>query len=219
MTRKSRYASSKGSKDLSDNSNQLKLWIANEAARIYVSEKTGDIYQAKLKAAQRLGIDEMHGLPSNDDVELAIKSYQALFNSSLETQSIQALQQQAITAMHFFAPFKPRLVGSLVNGTATSHSTLYLHLFADHAEAVDWFLIENKLPHEAFNKIYYLNNQKKAQHIPAYRFIAQDTPIELAVFPEVCLRQPVRCSPKGSAIVRESLARFQERIGRGLISS
>jgi hypothetical protein len=203
---------SKSATRVNDKERQLKNWIAAEAARIFLTEKLNDIYGAKLKAAERIGTGDSACLPSNEEVESAIIEYQRLFSSDNQLLEIKNLQNKALAAMSFFEHFKPRIIGALVKGTASGTSTIYLHLFTDHAEEVDWFLCENKLPHEVFNKIYYINNHSKASSIPAYRFIAEETPVELSVFPEVVLRQQVRCSPKGQAIVRENLAKFKQLI-------
>ncbi len=189
---------------------QPREWLIAESARIYVSENVKDLHNAKLKAAKHLNITDTCNLPSNSELEAAIKEYRRLFSSASQNRGLQHLQQQALNAMTFFSQFKPRIVGALQKGTASDSSTIYLHLFTDIAEEVDWFLLENNIPHDAFNKTYYLNKLKRPTSIPAYRFIANENPLELSVFPEITLRQQVRCSPKGHPIERESLANFKQ---------
>ena len=196
----------------SEKTTELRQLIATETARIYINEHFTDLRAAKLKAADRLACHNKHDLPSNEEVEHAIKAYQRLFSSNEEIQKIKQIQQTAVTAMEFFESFRPRIVGALANGSTKPDSTIYLHLFTDHAEEVDWLLMEKRLPHDAFNKVYYVNQQKKSSVIPAYRFIADEIPVELAVFPEITLRQQVRCSPKGRPITRCNLAKFKQSI-------
>jgi len=184
--------------------------LINECARIYVNESVKDLHSAKLKAAKHLGLTDARNLPSNEDVEQAIKNYQRLFTSSIQMHALQSLQQDALRAMAFFEHFQPRIVGALLKGTASCTSTIHLHLFTDQPEEVDWFLLENKIPHEVFNKVYYLNKQKQASTIPAYSFVANDNAIELSVFPEVNLRQQVRSAVKGQAIERENVSNFKQ---------
>lgn len=196
-----------------NNEHQIKELIAAETARIFVSEHGGDLLIAKRKAAERVGCHDARCMPSNEEIETAIQTYQRVFSTDQQKSTLADIQNKAIEAMIFFERFKPKILGALVNGTATIHSTIYLHLYTDHAEEVDWYLMENKIPHDAFNKTYYLNNQNKSSTFPAYGFIAEETPIELAVFPEVVMRQPIRCSPKGQQLVRKSLSKFKQILG------
>ena len=193
---------------------QIKQWVATEAARIYASQSAKDLHKAKLKAAERVGVHDKQLLPSNEEIELAIQEYQRLFSSSDALKQVRLIQNKAMTAMTFFERFKPRIVGALAKGTADQYATIYIHLFSDHAEEVDWLLMENQIPHDTFNKTYYLNNQKDAVIVPAYGFVAEDTPVELSVFPEVSLRSQARCSPKGRPIERLSLNQFKQSISQ-----
>ncbi len=194
---------------LNNKDRQLREWLIAESARIYVSENVKDLHNAKLKAAKHLNITDTSNLPGNSELEAAIKEYRRLFFSASQNRGLQHLQQQAVNAMTFFSQFKPKIVGALQKGTASDSSTIHLHLFTDLAEKVDWFLLENRIPHDTYNKTYYLNKLKRPINIPAYRFIADENPLELSVFPEIALRQQVRCSPKGLPIERENLANFK----------
>ena len=42
----------------------------------------------------------------------------------------------ALSAMQMLADFEPRLVGSVLTGTATEHNDIQLHLFAERAESI-----------------------------------------------------------------------------------
>jgi len=48
--------------------------------------------------------------------------------------------------MRRLAEFQPRLVGSVLTGTATDYSDINLHLFADRSESVALKLIESACP-------------------------------------------------------------------------
>ncbi len=182
---------------------QIRQHLATEAARIIVRERSTSYQVAKQKAAGRLGIPSTRSLPSNEEVEQAIIAYQRLFYGDQQRLRLRALRQTALNAMLFFEQFKPRLVGSVLNGTATEHAEVCLHLFAETAEEVDWFLMNHSIPHKVVNKRFFIHSDTQ-QTYPAYRFIADDTPIEATVFPSKGLRQAPRTTVDGQTIERAS---------------
>ena len=60
-------------------SDRLRLEIAAEAARIMAVEGQRSYLAAKHKAAERLGASTRGGLPSNSQIEQALKEWQFLY--------------------------------------------------------------------------------------------------------------------------------------------
>lgn len=129
----------------SENSRQL---VAQEAARILAEEGIDDFHLAKRKAAERLGLTDAHLLPGNDEIEIELLAYQRLFQSESQPQHLLQLRIKALQAMKLLNGFEPRLVGSVLSGSANQHDTITLHLFADSPEMVAIFLINQKIPYE-----------------------------------------------------------------------
>lgn len=127
---------------------RLRQEIAAEAARIMATEGQRNYFAAKQKAARRIGASPRTGLPSNEEVELALKQWQNLYGGSRHQDVLQALRQAAISVMRFLKPFRPRLVGPVLEGTADEHSRISLHVFADDPDAVVHFLMGRNLPFE-----------------------------------------------------------------------
>jgi hypothetical protein len=50
--------------------------------------------------------------------------------------------------MRTLVAFTPRLVGSVLAGTATAHSDVQLHLFVDNPEAVALSLLDRGVSHD-----------------------------------------------------------------------
>lgn len=125
---------------------RLRLEIAAEAARIMATEGQRSYKTAKLKAARRLGASIRNGLPSNEEVELALKEWQGLYGGPRHEEVLLELRRAALSAMRFFQRFRPRLVGPVLEGTADEHSRISLHAFADHPDAIIHFLMEHNLP-------------------------------------------------------------------------
>lgn len=172
---------------------QMRERIAQEAGRIMVEEGIRDYYAAKRKAAARLGAPDTRNMPRNTEIEAALQAYQRLFHGREQTTRVNELRGSALEAMRFFARFEPRLVGSVLNGTAGPFSDINLHLFADTAEEVSLFLMENQIPFEADMRKLRLSRDRSIDY-PVLRFVAGEATIDAVIFPCDGLRQSP-CSP------------------------
>lgn len=194
----------RGAQDQPLRREQLRQHLAEVAARIYVEEGASSYHAAKLKAAERLGVADAKHLPSNDELEAAVLAYQNLFHRDRHSTVLRALREAALKAMRFFDAYSPRLVGSVLSGTAQAHSDINLHVFCDSPERVELYLIDNKIPFERSNKRYFMSNGQAAA-VPALGFVANDVAIDVAVFPANGLREAPRSTPNGEPIKRASL--------------
>lgn len=142
-----RHARADSPKNSARNS-RLRLEIAAEAARIMSTEGQRSYLLAKQKAAARLGASTRNGLPSNSEIEQALRDWQQLFGGEEHEQTLAQLRRSATAAMRFLAPFRPRLVGPVLEGTADQFSRVCLHVYAEDPDAVVHFLMENGVPFE-----------------------------------------------------------------------
>jgi predicted nucleotidyltransferase len=185
---------------------QMRTRIAQEAARLMSEEGIQDFYAAKRKAAQHLGAPDTRNMPRNQEVEVALQEYQRLFRSEQQTGHLRVLREAAVQAMRFLAGFKPRLVGSVLSGTAGRHADINLHLFADTPEEVSLFLMDNSIPFHPAQKRLRISREAW-QEFPAYEFMAGDQAVELVVFPcegrREAPRSPVDGRPMRRARVEE----------------
>ena len=90
--------------------------LAHEAARLMAEGGIRDYHQAKLKAAQRLGIHDDASLPRNREIEEALREYQRLFQGEAQASSLRQRREAALRALEFFAAFDARLVGPVLDG-------------------------------------------------------------------------------------------------------
>lgn len=187
---------------------QLRLRIAEEAARILAHDNAQNFRAAKQKAAERLGIHDMRSLPSNEEVESALLTYQRLFGGDKQAQVLRELREAAVAAMAFFQNFSPRLVGAVLSGTATEHAEVHLHLFTDLAEEVEWYLMEHKIPFEPIVRRLVTKGDVYTS-LPGVHFLADDVPIEVVIFPLSGLREAPRATSAGEPIKRASLQSVQ----------
>ncbi len=119
----------------------LQTEIAAAAARL-IAEDGLDYASAKRKAAQDLGGSDLRkALPDNAVIEQELRRYLQTFEPDLHPRRLAALRVQAAEWMDRLARFEPFLVGAVLNGTATAHSDIHLHLFTDSAKDVEMFLL------------------------------------------------------------------------------
>jgi len=192
----------------------LRRALAQEAARLMAEHGIRDFLVAKRKAAERLGVvDGGAVLPKNSEIEVALAEYQRLFGGESHLLVLEAQRRAALTAMRCLHEFDPRLVGPVLSGTATEHSEVQLHLFADRAESVTLRLLDRGIPHEITERRVRLNAER-VRAFPGVRFEMEDQPIEATVFPTDGIRQaPV--SPVDGRPMRRANALEVEALLRG----
>ena len=114
------------------------------AARLVVEEGL-DFGSAKRRAAKQLGT----GLPDNQELELAVEEYIAIFCADTQPEELQALRALALGWMERLARFRPHVAGAVWHGTATRHSDIYLQLFCEDSKAAEIALIDMGIRFEA----------------------------------------------------------------------
>lgn len=121
----------------------LAIELAAAAARL-IAEDGCDYATAKRKAAQQVLGDAARGRwPENDLVESELRRYLRTFGGAEHAALLAELRTAALALMEHLSPFNPHLVGAVLNGTATEHSALHLHLFTDSAKDVEIFLLDD----------------------------------------------------------------------------
>ena len=167
---------------------QLRRALAQEAARIMSEQGIDDYGLAKRKAAERMGATDIAVLPKNTEIEAALAAHQRLFESHTHSSTLSTLRRTALQAMRLLAQFQPRLVGPVLSGTASAHSEVNLHLFADGSEPVVLHLMDRGIPHRlGERRLRYEPNRLVAY--PVVHFVAGERAIDAVVFPIDGIRQ------------------------------
>jgi len=184
----------------------LRRALAQEAARIMSEHGIRDFLIAKRKAAERFGVIDSAVLPKNTEIESALVEYQRLFGGASHERSLHAQRLAALRAMQSLQAFTPRLVGPVLSGTATEHSDVQLHVFADTPESVAISLLEQGIRHEVTARRVRMNAERVLEY-PGVRFEVDNHAIEATVFPTDGIRQapvsPVDGRPMRRADVLE----------------
>jgi hypothetical protein len=167
----------------------LRRALAQEAARLMAEHGIRDFLIAKRKAAERLGVmDGAALLPKNSEIESALGEYQRLFGGESHLIALDAQRRAALSAMRYLQEFEPRLVGAVLSGTATQHSEVQLHLFAERAESVTLKLLDEGIRHEVTERRLRFGSEE-VRAFPGVRFAMDEQSIEATVFPTDGIRQ------------------------------
>jgi hypothetical protein len=139
--------------DLFSTGNTLRAEIAAAAASL-IAEEGLDYANAKRKAIERIAGKKHHRLqreilPSNEEIEEAVRQYQKIFQSDSQPLRLRRLREKALALMRLLADFSPMLTGAVANGTASEHSDIHLHCFAPSAKELGIFLMNQGLDSEA----------------------------------------------------------------------
>jgi hypothetical protein len=187
-------------------SENLRLALAREAARIMAEHGISDFLTAKRKAAARFGVQDGAVLPKNTEIEAALGEYQRLFRGQSHLEMLYAQRLAALEAMRWLREFEPRLVGAVLAGTATEHSEVQLHLFADRPESVTIKLMDQGIPHDVSEKRVRMSAERVLNY-PQVRFEFGEQAVEATVFPLDGIRQspvsPVDGKPMRRAGIEE----------------
>lgn len=167
---------------------QIRRIIAAEAARIMSTQSLFNYRVAKQKAVERLGINLRTTMPSNAEVESALRAYQGVYGGQRHIRRLQKMRGVALHVMRSLESFCPRLVGPVLEGTADENARVSIHVFNDPPDAVVIHLLDKG--------IVFRNEQRKIRwHDGNYKQVqllvtnAEDIEVELALFNCMDLRQ------------------------------
>lgn len=112
--------------------------IAAAAAHLVVDE--GMEYAAAKKKAAR-GIGSRTELPSNEQLEDAVREHIQIFCADTQPVELRALREVALRWMGRLADYRPHLSGAAWRGTATRLSSVHIDLYCDDPKAAEITLI------------------------------------------------------------------------------
>jgi len=171
------------------NKGGLKAEIAAAAAYL-IAEEGLDYASAKRKAYTRVTGGRGHrvsheALPSNEDLEQAVRDYQSIFQSEHQPARCSTLRKKALELMRLLAEFSPMVTGAIVNGTAGEHSDIHLQCFVDNAKALGIFLLNQNIKSDAASLPH---NRKGQPPVEALVIQWMGELAVIAVYPEVDAR-------------------------------
>jgi hypothetical protein len=100
----------------------------------------------------------------------------------------------------------------VLNGTATEHSGVQLHVFADRPESVTLSLMDRGIPHEIAERRVRMNADRVLTQ-PALHLEIDAQQIEVVVFPVDGIRQAPVSPVDGKPMRRADLAEVEALVG------
>ena len=172
--------------------------ICSAAARLIAEDGMTNYAQAKRKALRQLGLPDGTPLPTDGEIDDALREWQAVFQDEEQRQRIEHLRRKAIELMTILQEFRPYLTGSVLDGTAGRFAEIDLQLFADSAKEVEIFLLNRGIP--------YTHDTPRNDRAEAVLVVESDDAVaNLVIYPPL----DERISPKG----RDGRPRERARIG------
>ncbi len=138
---------------------RFKKILAQESAKIIVSQGIENFSAAKNKAAKNLNIENLGCLPSNYEIEKCLKEHYQLFIPVTHTEYIELMRSTAIEIMDLFVDFQAYVVGPVVSGTASSSSSINIHLGSEDIYNVTQILDKNEIKYKFFDKKIKFNKK------------------------------------------------------------
>jgi hypothetical protein len=192
---------------------RLRRQIAWEAARLMYSRQESEYYTAKMKAARQIckGWVKPADLPSNVEIRDQIQLLARLYEGDARSDNLLDMRLAALAMMRRLAPFRPRLIGSVLTGHVRQGSDIDLHLFSDTAEAVT-----HVLDHDGLN--YTVERKQVRKHgedrVFTHVHLVDKFAFELTIYPENQAHYVFKSSITGKAIERASIAELEQFMDR-----
>jgi hypothetical protein len=183
--------------------NDRRSQIAHLAARLMAEDGIEDYALAKRKAARQAGTPDTRELPTNEEVDLALRTYQEIYHREAHRDRLRELRGIAVRAMRELAQFNPYLTGSVLSGNAGKYADINLQLFTDNVKTVELYLIDRGIPYKTAQNRLYAGEELRT--VPVYTISDDGAEIEITVLTTRELRGPLRTSLKGKNLERAKL--------------
>ena len=188
--------------------NDRRSRIAHLAARLMAQDGIEDYALAKRKAARLAGTPNTRELPTNEEIDAELRTYQQIYLREEHCSRLRELRAIALRAMQELARFDPHLTGSVLNGNAGKYADINLQLFADNVKAVELYLIERRVPYKAAQSRLYSGEEPRT--VPVFTVTDEGIEIEITVLSPRELRAPLKSSLEGKAIERAKLQSVEQ---------
>ena len=172
-----------------------------------------EYYRAKMKAARQIcqGWVKPADLPANVEIRDQIQAMARLFEGTSRTDNLLAMRLAALALMRRLAPFRPRLIGSVLTGHVRQGSDIDLHLFSDTAEAITHLLDQDGQDYTVERKQVRKNGEER---IFTHIHLIDEHPFELTIYAADQAHFVFKSSITGKAIERASVAELEHFLTR-----
>lgn len=177
--------------------------IAHLAARLMAEDGIEDYGAAKRKAARQAGVPDTRQLPTNEEIDAALRMHQSLYQAAEHPQRLRLLREHAMEAMKQLERFNPYLTGSVLAGNAGKYADINLQLYTDSAKAVELFLIDRRIDYRTGQQRLYVGGELRS--VPTFTIDHRGVEVQLVVLDAHDLRVAVKTNPDGKPIERAKI--------------
>ena len=164
-------------------SKHIRFQVAHKAAQMMAEEGISDFAFAKRKAAKFFGLMDGDALPSNDEINEAIKEHQAIFFDEEHEERLKVLRLEALSFMKRLSAFNPHLTGGVLDGTAGRYPSIHIQIYADSMKEVEFFLLNHNIAYETRDrKSRTKDPMQDKKIIPVLTLEGLMGPIELLIY-------------------------------------
>ena len=179
--------------------NLTRTRIAHLAARLMAQDGIEDYGQAKRKAARQAGVAETRQLPTNDEIDAALKEYRALFQQEHAGQ-LHELRRLALEVMEQFSEFNLQLTGPVLTGSAGRYAAVHFQLYTDNGKAAELNLINRGIDFSRDEQRLYEGGV--LLNAPVIVFEYQGVEVRITLLSLNNQRAQLKTSPDGKAVAR-----------------
>ena len=164
-------------------SKHIRFQVAHKAAQMMAEEGISDYAFAKRKAAKFFGLMDGDALPSNDEINDAIKEHQSIFFDEEHEERLKVLRLEALSFMKRLSAFNPHLTGGVLDGTAGRYPSIHIQIYADSMKEVEFFLLNHNIAYETRDrKSRTKDPMQDKEIIPVLTLEGFMGPIELLIY-------------------------------------
>lgn len=177
------------------------------------SRQVSEYYTAKMKAARLVhqGWVKPADLPSNVEIRDELEALARLYEGDSRIDNLQAMRLAALAMMRRLAPFRPRLIGSVLTGHVRRGSDIDLHVFSDTAEAITHLLDQDGAAYTVERKQVRKQGEER---VYTHIHVVDRFPMELTIYPADKAHYVFKSSITGKAIERASIAELEQFLAR-----
>jgi len=201
------------SKDTPANRAQMRGRIAHLAARMIAEDGISDYGLAKRKAARQAGAPDSRNLPTNLEIEDALRAYQALYQADEHPERLQRLRLLALQMMRLLEPFNPHLTGPVLSGSAGRHAEIHLHLYTDDVKELEVFLLNRDIPFRTRETKVWSGDVSAV--VPTFQVATEEADFSITVLGVRHRRQPLRVTSDGRPLERAPIESVVSLIASG----
>jgi len=190
----------------------MRTRIAAAAARLMAEDGIDNFALAKRKAARQLGAADTESLPTNDEVESALRDYRALYQAEEHPERIAELRRVALDAMRALERFSPYLTGPVLKGIAGPYAEIDLQLYPDSTKDVELFLLERNIAFDTAESRRFSGH--RAHAVSVFKLDWLGAPLRLSVFDPRDERIALKSSQAGRVMDRAGIAEVGQMLSK-----